>query len=259
MVRRIWFTGLLLSIFVIAVLCCFSFPAFAAQPQPGDACNPAQVTHQFQWNNGPNATGYTDAMFCESNTWVGVMTLQSTGNVGTGTTQSRAVEIFYTSNWGIVKLIGNGTNVESSIGLRSSNVADTAAGSWIIGTNTNALANGAFGIYSASPAGNAITILTNGNVGIGTMTLRTSLDVNGGLTIEPSDLDARHQRHHGIDLRRHQLVADFTIRQLKADPANVVKHSGKSRRGLLLPFFPYFSRRIKHHKECADQFRPFSQ
>lgn len=82
-------------------------------------------------------------------------------------------------NWGVAKIIGNGTNVESSLGFRSSNVADGAAGSWVIGANTNAMSNGAFGIFSANPAANVITALSGGNVGIGTTTPANTLDVAG--------------------------------------------------------------------------------
>jgi hypothetical protein len=61
---------------------------------------------------------------------------------------SRGALVQGASNWGLLKLIGNGTNVESSVGLRSSNLADGATGNWIMGVNLTNLSTNEFGIQS---------------------------------------------------------------------------------------------------------------
>ena len=67
--------------------------AAAGDPQPGDACPPGELSHEFVWDMGPNsagATGITYAIFCESGTWVSPMMLRADGSVGIGTTSPNA-------------------------------------------------------------------------------------------------------------------------------------------------------------------------
>lgn len=77
MVRRIRFTWCLLSLFVIAGLCCFSFPAFAIEDVPGDSCA-GDPTNAFRWAGAPENGGVVNGMFCNTN-WSGVINFQSSG------------------------------------------------------------------------------------------------------------------------------------------------------------------------------------
>ncbi len=113
------------------------------------------------------------------------MILDSTGRLGIGTAAPTSrLMVQGTSNWGLLKLIGNGTNVESSIGLRSSNIADGGTGNWIMGVDLTGLSTDEFGIQSfgASPT-TALSILAAGNVGIGTTAPTATLDVNGTIRV----------------------------------------------------------------------------
>ena len=93
--------------------------------------------------------------------------LASNGNVAIGTTPgSSTFTLQGSSNWGVIDLIGNGTNAETSIGFRSSNVSKGSAGDWVIGANTTNSPIGSFNIVG--PGFDALSILTGGNVGINT-------------------------------------------------------------------------------------------
>lgn len=83
MVRQVWFSGLLLPVVAILILC-FSFPAFAVEDVPGDSCS-GVPTNAFRWAGAPENGGVVNGMFCNTN-WAGVITFKSSGNVGIGTT-----------------------------------------------------------------------------------------------------------------------------------------------------------------------------
>ena len=100
------------------------------------------------------------------------------GNVGIGTTNpSSPLTIQATSNWGVAKVIGNGTNVESSLAFHSSNISDASPGDWLVGVNINSSPTNTFDIYGGS-LGDIFTISSAGNVGIATTSSEAQLGVN---------------------------------------------------------------------------------
>ena len=71
----------------------------------------------------------------------------------------------------------NANTAESSIGFWQN--TNNGGALWAIGHNPSGVGNNNFAIYSSTFGGNALSILNNGNVGIGTNSPGYKLDVNG--------------------------------------------------------------------------------
>ncbi|RYZ99923.1 MAG: tail fiber domain-containing protein, partial [Proteobacteria bacterium] len=91
------------------------------------------------------------------------------GNVGIGTTAPAAkLQVVGSSNYGTAEIVGSTADSETAIGFRATNVARGSAGNFVIGANLAGMPVGSFGIFAA-PAAKAITLLSNGNLGIGVL------------------------------------------------------------------------------------------
>ena len=112
---------------IAALILLTASQARAAEAVPGSSCA-GYTANSFQWAGGPENTGVTNGMFCNggTNLFTGIITFQSSGNVGIGTATP------------------SGTlNVAGTTKLGSAGVAFTAMGSCIVGsyTPTNSATN----------------------------------------------------------------------------------------------------------------------
>ncbi|MBS7566474.1 hypothetical protein KHS38_18865 [Mucilaginibacter sp. Bleaf8] len=104
----------------------------------------------------------------------------TTGNIGIGTTNPQSPLNVKGSVTGLIRLTPASDNGEASIhfssrALETDNSARWAIGPGVFGTRGN------FAIGSTIYGNAVATFLTNGNVGIGTISPKTNLDVNGTL------------------------------------------------------------------------------
>ncbi len=110
------------------------------------------------------------------------MRIDEFGRLGVGLTNPQSPFVVQgSSNWGVAEIVGAAANSEASIGFRSSNRAKGDSTTWILGVNNNAGAVGAFSLYRPNGLGSgsqAISVLTNGRVGIGTSIPAGALDVS---------------------------------------------------------------------------------
>ncbi|RZA07393.1 MAG: hypothetical protein EOP11_07835, partial [Proteobacteria bacterium] len=108
------------------------------------------------------------------------MRIDPAGNVGIGTSSPNSLfQVVGSSNYGTMELVGSGTDSETAIGFRSSNVARGAAGNFVMGANLAGMPAGSFGIF-AGPATKAFTMLSTGNTGIGTVSPTATLHIRAG-------------------------------------------------------------------------------
>ncbi len=127
----------------------------------------------WQYESGPMLFGTSNAER---------MRIDETGRLGLGLTNPQSAFVVQgSSSWGVAEIIGAGTNSEASIGFRSSNRAKGDSTTWILGVNNNAGVVGAFSLYRPNGLGSgsqALSVLTNGRVGIGTAVPVGALDVS---------------------------------------------------------------------------------
>ena len=98
--------------------------------------------------------------------------------VGLGTsTPTTNFDVLGSSSYGVIKIIGNGVNAESTVGYRSSNVSDGGAGDWVVGVNGSGNPIGSFGFYESSFGSSIITI----SPGTGFVTAASNVSVTGHL------------------------------------------------------------------------------
>ncbi len=102
----------------------------------------------------------------------------TSGNVGIGTSSTSPMSILGISNWGVIDVMGNGSNAESSVGFHSSNISKGSPGQWLIGTNIGS-SSGANNFAILSQGNSIMTMQQAGNVGIGTATPAYTLDISG--------------------------------------------------------------------------------
>jgi hypothetical protein len=129
-------------------------------------------------------------LFTASSGGIPRFTIKQNGNVGIGTTlPSQQLVIQGTGNYGNLKIIGQGTNAEGSIGFRSSNVADGASGDWVLGVNINGTPTGSFGLFNSGTGARTMTFTTGGAIGLGgswtNLTPLANLDIRGTINNFP--------------------------------------------------------------------------
>jgi hypothetical protein len=160
--------------------------AAAGDPQPGDACPTGEAAHSFYWDMGPisaGGTGITYALFCESGTWVSPMMLRADGSVGIGTTSPADTLDVYGTGIHIQSGVPGSTSMAlyNNSGTLTWNGSAIATGSTISGT-TNYIPV----FTGASSLGNSALYQSGSNVGIGTTSPSTALQVNGNISLSGS-------------------------------------------------------------------------
>ncbi|MGT2501256.1 hypothetical protein ACVOMS_11275 [Bradyrhizobium guangxiense] len=126
---------------------------------------------------GSESPGYLT--FTTSNTEA--MRIVSSGYVGIGTsTPSNTLTVIGVPSYGVIDVIGNGTNYESSIGYHAKNVIKGGVGSWITGVNLSGTPTNSFSIFNSGKS--LLTILNGGSTGINTITPTTALEVSGTIS-----------------------------------------------------------------------------
>ncbi len=206
--------------FILFIPLLLSARPAAAEPVPGNSCA-GLPAHAFQWAGGPENGGATDGMFCESNTWKGIINFQAGGNVGIGTASpAGSLDVIsmlspaFPAPWGIVSDQFSTDNYSATFmgrKARGTAAAPTAvvtgdfggilSTSFYDGSGYNLagwagfVANGTiatgsvptdFIVYTGSTNANPaerMRVLSSGNVGIGTTTPQATLDINGYLRL----------------------------------------------------------------------------
>ena len=133
----------------------------------------SRTAFMWQYEIGPMLFGTSNAER---------MRIDNLGRIGIGTTNPQSPFVVQgSSSWGVAEIVGLGANSEASIGFRPSNRAKGDSTTWILGVNNNAGVTGAFSLYRPNGFGTgsqAISVLTNGHVGIGTAVPMGALDVS---------------------------------------------------------------------------------
>jgi hypothetical protein len=190
---------------IAALILLAATPARAAEKVPGNSCT-GEVANSFVLSGGPENGGVTNGMFCNSGTnlFTGIITFQSTGYVGIGTTSPASV-LNISSNAGTtlfndaygtgVDAVFVGRNARGSMGspsaLQANDVIVFFGGRGYRATTFSAYsdagigvsaaenytdtAQGAFLTFETTPDGSTsasrverMRVDQNGNVGIGT-------------------------------------------------------------------------------------------
>lgn len=142
---------------------------------------------------GSGTTNYV-AKFTGAGTVGNAAIFESGGNVGIGTTspathlQLNTGKFRITSDdggCGQVQIEPFSANTEASLSFAGTGTGSCGADMWNIGMNNFAIYNGSLGIGYCSSAScvRDMTIQTNGNIGVGTISPSAKLDVNGSVKI----------------------------------------------------------------------------
>ena len=123
------------------------------------------VGHGHVFSAGDLASGETDLML-----------IRADGNVGINVSNpSHKLEVKGTATYGIQQIIGDGTNVESSIGFKDT--SDVDASTWVVGKNIGVgNTTDRFGIFYND--GEKVVVTTDGKIGAGTAIPVGKLQIN---------------------------------------------------------------------------------
>ena len=121
------------------------------------------------------------ALRLQSNTGMGIW-VGSTGNVGINTTvPGSPLDVKGDSTWGLTRLAPTTSGGETAIGFFALNdftaSGQATSGNWLLGTGINN--GGASNFNLLRNTTNILTVVTNGNVGIGTTSPTAKLNVSG--------------------------------------------------------------------------------
>ena len=144
------------------------------------------------------------------------LTVNSSGNVGIGTTSPISpLHVRGSSVFGTINVQSLSANAEASISFYDS--ADTNADKWVIGKNVGGASADQFCFYKN---GNLAVIDSSGNVGIGTASPATKLDVYGDghfQSIEVGKAGQTGNRNALIDFVGDDTYSDYGLRIIRAD------------------------------------------
>jgi hypothetical protein len=121
------------------------------------------------------------ALRLQSNTGMGIW-VGSTGNVGINTTvPGSPLDVKGDSTWGLTRLAPTTSGGETAIGFFALNdftaSGQATSGNWLLGTGINS--GGASNFNLLRNTTNMLTVVTNGNIGIGTTSPTAKLNVSG--------------------------------------------------------------------------------
>ena len=147
------------------------------------------------YNTFPYAS--TTALTVGGNAYFPGSGIWNSSGVGIGTTTpGTLLTINGVANFGLLQLVSSNTNGESGLLIKSADDTNGGTGTWRLGKNM-VLTSDAFELYNGS-TGNVLTALTSGNVGIGTTTPVSLLNVAGATApkITISDTNASADQKH---------------------------------------------------------------
>ena len=154
--------------------------ALASVASPGDSCTNYLTPYLFDWSILPSGTHTANAVFCNSGSLASVMTIQSTGNVGIGTTSPQTTLQVSGSI-----MMGTGTcsiTTAGSIQYSGGAVQYCNGTSWAnISSGGGSGSTGYDAIWtSATTIGTGLLFESGGKVGIGTASPNNLLELSGG-------------------------------------------------------------------------------
>lgn len=138
------------------------------------------------------------------------------------------------TSFGVLKVIGNGTDVESSISFKSSNITDGDSGQWAVGVNVSGPATGFFSVWNANITATSPIVIdpSDNNVGINNNTPAFNLDVGGTLNASTSmqspELILEGSTSGTITQEANDTTTDYTVKwpAAQASGTKVLQNDG---------------------------------